>query len=82
LPSGPGKVGSWQFFCALGLSLLGVAESEAAGFSLVGYVIWALPPTLIGFGALAASPFSWSELRPRRRMKVLRTDAPKGASRP
>lgn len=78
VPSGPGKVGSWQFFCALGLSLLGVADSEAAGFSLVAYAIWAIPPTLIGFGALIASPFSWSELRPRRRMKASETDAPQG----
>jgi uncharacterized protein (TIRG00374 family) len=78
LPSGPGKVGSWQFFCALGLSLFGVAESEAAGFSLVAYAIWALPPTLIGFGALAASPFSWSDLRPRRKSKMLETDLPQG----
>jgi uncharacterized protein (TIRG00374 family) len=78
LPSGPGKVGSWQFFCALGLSFFSVAESEAAGFSLVAYGVWALPPMLIGFGALAASPFSWSELRPRRNMKLLETDQPKG----
>jgi uncharacterized protein (TIRG00374 family) len=78
LPSGPGKVGSWQFFCALGLSLIGVAESEAAGFSLVAFGVWTLPPMLIGFGALAASPFSWSELRPRRKMKVLETDQPRG----
>jgi uncharacterized protein (TIRG00374 family) len=78
LPSGPGKVGSWQFFCALGLSLLGVAESEAAGFSLVAYGVWTLPPTLIGLGALAASPFSWSELRPRKKMRLLETDQPRG----
>jgi uncharacterized protein (TIRG00374 family) len=76
LPSAPGKVGSWQFFCALGLALFGVAESEAAGFSLVAYVFWTLPPLLIGFGALTASPFSWSELRPRHKMTLLETDRP------
>jgi hypothetical protein len=77
VPSAPGKVGSWQFFCAVGLALLGVPESEAAGFSLVAYVFWTLPPMLIGFGALTASPFSWSELRPRHRMKLLEVDRPR-----
>jgi glycosyltransferase 2 family protein len=74
LPSAPGKVGSWQFFCALGLALFGVAESEAAGFSLVAYVFWTLPPLLIGFGTLAASPFSWSDLRPRHKIRLLEMD--------
>jgi hypothetical protein len=37
-----------------------------------------LPPTLIGLGALAASPFSWSELRPRKKMRLLETDQPRG----
>lgn len=76
VPSAPGKVGSWQFFCTLGLALLGVEEAEAAGFSLVAYVFWTLPPLLIGFGALIASPFSWSELRPRHKMRLLETDQP------
>jgi uncharacterized protein (TIRG00374 family) len=74
LPSAPGKVGSWQFFCALGLTLFGVTEPEAAGFGLVAYVFWTLPPMLIGFGALTASPFSWSELRPRHKIGLLETD--------
>jgi len=68
LPNAPGKLGSWMFFCALGLELFGVTSSQAAGFSLVAYVFWTLPPILLGFGALTASPFSWSELRPRRNL--------------
>ena len=76
LPGAPGEVGTWQFFCVLGLTLFGVPESEAASFSLVGYIFWTLPPMLIGFGALTASPFTWSELRPRHKMKLLETDQP------
>ncbi len=68
LPNAPGKLGSWQFFCALGLGLFGVSSSQAAGFSMVAYVFWTLPPILIGFGTLTASPFSWSQLRPGRRL--------------
>jgi uncharacterized protein (TIRG00374 family) len=78
LPGAPGEVGTWQFFCALGLALFGVAESQAAGFSLVAYIFWTLPPMLIGFGALTTSPFSWSELRPRHKMRPPETDQPRG----
>jgi glycosyltransferase 2 family protein len=66
LPGTPGNVGSWQFFCTIGLQLFGVAAAEAAGFSIVAYFIWTLPPLLIGLIALAVSPFSWSELRTGR----------------
>jgi uncharacterized protein (TIRG00374 family) len=69
LPGAPGELGSWQFFCVLGLALFGVTQSEAASFSLVGYVFWTLPPLLIGFATLSASRLSWSELLPRRSMR-------------
>jgi uncharacterized membrane protein YbhN (UPF0104 family) len=65
LPGTPGNVGSWQFFCTIGLQLFGVAAAKAAGFSIVAYFIWTIPPLLIGFVALVFSPFSWSELRTR-----------------
>jgi uncharacterized protein (TIRG00374 family) len=63
LPNTPGNLGSWQFFCVLGLSLFGVDSTQASGFSLVAFAIWTGPPVLIGVGALLISPFSWSELR-------------------
>ena len=68
MPGTPGNVGSWQFFCTIGLQLFGVGATEAAGFSIVAYFIWTVPPLLMGIGALAFSPFRWSELQsgPRR----------------
>jgi len=66
LPNTPGNLGSWQFFCVIGLQAFGVSAARAAGFSLVAFVIWTLPPILAGFFALFTSPFSWSELRGRR----------------
>ena len=63
LPGTPGNVGSWQFFCTIGLQLFGVGAATAAGFSIVAYFVWTIPPLLIGLVALAFSPFSWSELR-------------------
>jgi glycosyltransferase 2 family protein len=66
LPGTPGNVGSWQFFCTIGLQLFGVTAAKAAGFSIVAYFIWTIPPLLIGLVALVLSPFSWSELRTGR----------------
>jgi glycosyltransferase 2 family protein len=67
LPNTPGNIGSWQFFCVLGLSLFGVESAQASGFSLVAFAVWTVPPVLIGVGALIVSPFSWSDLRIGRR---------------
>ena len=74
LPNTPGNIGSWQFFCVLGLGLFGVSGAQATGFSLVAFAIWTVPPVLIGVGALVASPFSWSELRLGRRATGLESD--------
>ena len=63
LPNTPSNLGPWQFFCVVGVQLFGVSAARAAGFSLVAFVLWTLPPILMGFGALLTSPFSWSELR-------------------
>lgn len=66
LPGTPGNVGSWQFFCTVGLQLFGLSAARAAGFSIVAFFIWTIPPLLIGLGALARSPLKWSELRTGR----------------
>jgi glycosyltransferase 2 family protein len=66
LPGTPGNVGSWQFFCTVGLQLFGIGSVRAAGFSIVAYFIWTVPPLLIGYVALASSHVSWKELRTGR----------------
>ena len=87
LPGTPGNVGSWQFFCTIGLQLFGVGAARAAGFSIVAYFIWTIPPLLMGLVALALSPFRWSELRTGRPEPsiqvggVCETDAPGKKSR-
>ncbi|HEX2986554.1 MAG TPA: lysylphosphatidylglycerol synthase transmembrane domain-containing protein [Chloroflexota bacterium] len=62
LPGAPGDVGSWQFFCAVGLELFGVSSGQATGFSLVGWAVFAIPPMLIGVVVLLASSAKWSQL--------------------
>jgi hypothetical protein len=62
VPNAPGKIGAWQFFCILGLGLLGVPATHAAGFSLVAFAIWTFPSLLLGVVALVVSPVSWADL--------------------
>jgi len=53
LPIAPAGVGTSQFFCVVGLTLLGVDRTAAAGFSIVSYVILNLPLLAIGLFALS-----------------------------
>jgi glycosyltransferase 2 family protein len=66
LPGTPGNVGTWQFFCAVGLQLFGISAARAAGYSLVAFVIWTIPPVIMGMLALFVSPLKWAELRGQR----------------
>lgn len=63
LPNAPASIGAWQFFCILGLGLLGVPAAHAAGFSLIAFAIWTIPSLLLGVVALVISPISWADLR-------------------
>lgn len=77
LPSAPGNVGPWQFFCLLGLSVLGVDATTAAGFSIVAYAVLSLGSLAGGIVALAVSPFSFGDLR---RLSRHREQVPAAAS--
>lgn len=63
LPNAPGNVGSYQFFCVLGLSLFGVGKTEATAFSLVVFVLLTVPLWAIGFFALRSSGLSLARVR-------------------
>jgi hypothetical protein len=67
LPNAPASIGAWQFFCIVGLGLLGVPAARAAGFSLVAFAILTVPSLLLGVVALVVAPISWAELRGTRR---------------
>lgn len=63
IPNAPGKIGAWQFFCILGLEMLGVPATHAAGFSVIAFAIWTVPSLLLGVLAMVLSPVSWADLR-------------------
>jgi hypothetical protein len=71
IPNAPANVGSFQFFCVLGLTLFGVDKTAAAAFSLVVFFLFAIPFWGIGFLALSYSGMTFSTIRSE--IKRLRT---------
>ena len=51
IPSAPANIGTYQFACVVGLTLLGVDKTTASGFSVVAFVILTIP--LLAIGAVA-----------------------------
>lgn len=63
LPNAPANVGTYQFFCVLGLTLFGVDKSVAAGFSIVVFVLLTIPLWAVGFFALGQSGMTIASLK-------------------
>lgn len=63
IPNAPGNLGSYQFFCVLGMGLFGVNKSAAAAFSLLTFGVFTAPLLLGGAIAVAASGFTFRSLR-------------------
>ena len=67
LPNAPANVGSYQFFCVLGLRLFAVDKTLATGFSFVVFILLTLPLLVLGFFALGQSGLSIGSLRDKLR---------------
>lgn len=78
LPNAPANVGSYQFFCVLGLTLLGVQKTRAAGFSIVVYLLLTIPFLFFGFLALARSGLSVAAMRAQTAELLRNPTAPPG----
>lgn len=65
LPNAPANVGSYQFFCVLGLSVFGIEKTTAAGFSIFAFLALTLPFVFLGFAALVRSGLSLKTMRER-----------------
>jgi uncharacterized protein (TIRG00374 family) len=63
IPNAPANVGTYQFFCVVGLTLFGVDKTLATGFSLVVFVLLTVPLWIIGFLALSRSGMTLSAIR-------------------
>ncbi len=63
LPNAPANVGSYQFFCVLGLSIFEINKSRATGFSIFAFIALTLPFVFLGFAALLRSGLSLRSMR-------------------
>jgi glycosyltransferase 2 family protein len=63
LPNAPANIGSYQFFCVLGLSVFPVERSTAAGFSVFAFLALTIPIAFVGFSAILRSGLSVRTLR-------------------
>ncbi len=63
LPNAPANVGSYQFFCVLGLSVFGVEKTTATGFSIFAFLALTFPFVFLGFAALVRSGLSMRSMR-------------------
>ena len=63
LPNAPANVGSYQFFCVLGLSVFPVEPSTATGFSIFAFLALTIPFVFLGFAAIIRSGLSVRHLR-------------------
>jgi uncharacterized membrane protein YbhN (UPF0104 family) len=63
LPNAPANVGSYQFFCVLGLGVFDVEKTTAAGFSFFAFLALTIPFIFLGFAALLRSGLSLRSMR-------------------
>jgi uncharacterized protein (TIRG00374 family) len=63
LPNAPANVGSYQFFCVLGLSIFDVEKTRATGFSIFAFLALTIPLAFLGFVALLRSGMSFGAMR-------------------
>jgi uncharacterized protein (TIRG00374 family) len=63
LPNAPANVGSYQFFCVLGLSVFQIEKTTATGFSIFALLALTFPFVFLGFAAMLRSGMSLRSMR-------------------
>jgi uncharacterized protein (TIRG00374 family) len=63
LPNAPANIGSYQFFCVVGLNVFQVEKTSATAFSILAFLALTLPVVLLGFVALLRSGMSLQSMR-------------------
>lgn len=63
LPNAPANVGSYQFFCVLGLSVFQVEKTTATSFSIFAFLALTIPFIFLGFFGLIRSGLTLRTIR-------------------
>jgi uncharacterized protein (TIRG00374 family) len=63
LPNAPANVGTYQFFCVVGLAFFGVDKTTATGFSVVVFILLSIPLWVLGAVAFGRSGMTLATFR-------------------
>jgi uncharacterized protein (TIRG00374 family) len=63
IPNAPSNIGTFQFFCVVGLTLFGIDKTTATGASVVAFIILTLPLWAIGLVAISRSGMTLGYIR-------------------
>jgi glycosyltransferase 2 family protein len=63
IPTAPGFIGNWHYFCILGLGLFGIPKTDALTFAIIYHALSMVIIILLGFIFLPFNRFSVSDLR-------------------
>lgn len=63
IPTAPGFIGNWHYFCILGLSLFGVPRTEALTFAIIYHALSIGIVVILGLAFLPFNRFSIADLR-------------------
>ena len=63
IPTAPGFIGNWHYFCILGLSLFGVPKTDALTFAIIYHILSIGIVIVLGIAFLPFNRFSITDLR-------------------
>lgn len=63
IPTAPGYIGNWHFACILGLSIFGMAKSEAFSFAVVYHFLSIAIVVVLGILFMPYNKFSFKEIK-------------------
>jgi uncharacterized protein (TIRG00374 family) len=63
VPAAPAGAGLFQVFVVAALENFGIGRPEAAGFSIVSFIVLTVPPAVAGYFALAGSGLTFRQVR-------------------
>jgi hypothetical protein len=78
IPTAPGFVGNWHFFCILGLSLFGIPKTDALTYAIVLHFLSIGIIVVLGLIFLPFNKFSFSDIRQKLNFKKNRPENPDG----
>ncbi len=74
IPTAPGFIGNWHFFCVLGLTLFGIPKTDALTYAIVLHFLSIGIIVVLGLIFLPFNKFSFSDIRQKLNFKNSSSD--------